>query len=170
MRTLLKFLVLPTGLFVLIALCVWTDWHFQLRGPRNIVVGATLALGGFAFANYCVLLLVIKGKGSPHPLVAKTKQMVIVGPYAHVRNPMMMCAVPIFFGSALWAGSIALYAGFVVFCIFLALFIPGYEEKDMERRFGEEYREYCRNVPRWIPRLHAYKTVEEPQPTTEPVH
>jgi len=37
----------------------------------------------------------------------------------------------------------------------LSLFVPLYEERDMERRFGEEYREYCRRVPRWLPRLRC---------------
>ena len=27
-----------------------------------------------------------------------------------------------------------------------------YEEPDLKRRFGEEYRAYKRNVPRWLPR------------------
>ena len=26
------------------------------------------------------------------------------------------------------------------------------EERDLERLFGAEYEEYCRKVPRWIPR------------------
>jgi protein-S-isoprenylcysteine O-methyltransferase Ste14 len=32
------------------------------------------------------------------------------------------------------------------------LFVVGYEERTLERRFGEGYRSYKRAVHRWIPR------------------
>jgi hypothetical protein len=31
------------------------------------------------------------------------------------------------------------------------------DEKDLEKRFGDDYLQYKRNVPRWIPRLSAWK-------------
>lgn len=43
---------------------------------------------------------------------------------------------------------------------FLALnlfYIPVVEEPQLERRFGESYREYCRHVPRFIPRLSPWR-------------
>jgi len=33
------------------------------------------------------------------------------------------------------------------------LFVLLYEEPTLQRKFGEEYREYRRRVPRWIPRF-----------------
>ena len=56
-------------------------------------------------------------------------------------------------GLAFWLGSVGLWIGFVCFLLFVRWFVQFYEEPDMERRFGEEYREYCRRVPRWFPRL-----------------
>ena len=41
------------------------------------------------------------------------------------------------------------------FIAFILWFVPAYEERDMERRFGEEYRRYCEQVPRWWPRLRG---------------
>jgi protein-S-isoprenylcysteine O-methyltransferase Ste14 len=35
------------------------------------------------------------------------------------------------------------------------LFVQLYEEPTLRKMFGAEYEEYCRNVPRWIPRLRA---------------
>jgi protein-S-isoprenylcysteine O-methyltransferase Ste14 len=46
---------------------------------------------------------------------------------------------------------------------FLALnlvYIPLLEEPQLARRFGEPYREYCRHVPRVLPRLRPW----EPRP------
>ena len=36
------------------------------------------------------------------------------------------------------------------------LFVTLYEEPTLRRKFGAEYEEYCRNVPRWLPRLHGW--------------
>jgi protein-S-isoprenylcysteine O-methyltransferase Ste14 len=42
--------------------------------------------------------------------------------------------------------------GFVINAIWFII----YEEPNLEKKFGDEYREYKRNVPRWIPRLKPY--------------
>jgi len=39
----------------------------------------------------------------------------------------------------------------------LALFVRCYEEPVLRKKFGAEYEEYCRNVPRWMPRMRAWK-------------
>jgi len=35
------------------------------------------------------------------------------------------------------------------------LFVVFYEEPTLRKKFGEDYKEYCRNVSRWLPRLRA---------------
>jgi protein-S-isoprenylcysteine O-methyltransferase Ste14 len=42
------------------------------------------------------------------------------------------------------------YAG--AMAVFFHLFVTGYEERKLGRRFGDAYLEYRRRVPRWIPR------------------
>jgi protein-S-isoprenylcysteine O-methyltransferase Ste14 len=42
------------------------------------------------------------------------------------------------------------YAGIMVVCFHL--FVTGYEERTLRRRFGRSYLEYKSTVPRWIPR------------------
>jgi len=42
------------------------------------------------------------------------------------------------------------YAG--AMAVFFHLFVIGYEERALRRRFGRTYLEYRRTVPRWIPR------------------
>jgi protein-S-isoprenylcysteine O-methyltransferase Ste14 len=37
------------------------------------------------------------------------------------------------------------------------IYMPAVEEPGLVRRFGEEYRNYCRNVSRWIPRLRPWE-------------
>ena len=36
------------------------------------------------------------------------------------------------------------------------LFVLLYEEPTLRKTFGAEYEEYCRNVPRWVPRTSAW--------------
>ena len=38
-----------------------------------------------------------------------------------------------------------------------AVYFPLFEEKDLEKRFGEDYRRYKVHVPRWVPRLRGWK-------------
>ena len=41
------------------------------------------------------------------------------------------------------------------------VYIPIFEEKGLKQRFGRDYLVYKRHVPRWIPRLTAWKGGEE---------
>lgn len=73
------------------------------------------------------------------------------GIFAHVRHPMYL-------------GIILIYIAFIflsisIICIILWFFIlipyntmATYEEKDLEKIFGEEYLDYKKKVPKWIPR------------------
>lgn len=132
---------------------LWLDSATGWRGPRLRWLGAALLIAGFGLAAWCSILFRAIGGGTPHPFAAKTQRLVTTGPYAVVRNPMMYGVGAILIGLALLLGSAGLWFGLGLFILFVALFVPGYEERDMERRFGEEYRSYCREVPRWLPRL-----------------
>jgi protein-S-isoprenylcysteine O-methyltransferase Ste14 len=57
---------------------------------------------------------------------------------------------------ALWlrSWSHAQWAG--AFLAANAVFIPLVEEPQLRARFGDAYREYCRHVPRIVPRLRPW--------------
>jgi protein-S-isoprenylcysteine O-methyltransferase Ste14 len=72
------------------------------------------------------------------------------GPYRWVRNPMYLGHLIFLAGLALSLGS---WAGAALFA-FHALWFDRRAKDDEARlaeRFGEPYREYCRDVKRWIP-------------------
>ena len=52
-----------------------------------------------------------------------------------------------------WSFPVVLYLVLVATCV--QLFIVLYEEPHLRKIFGEQYQEYCRRVPRWIPGLRA---------------
>lgn len=153
MRAFLKFIWFPALILSLVYFWLWLDQKMNWHGPRLPVLGGILLLFGIAIVTWCIALFAVIGRGTSHPFTAKTKRLVFRGPYRIVRNPMMWGVGAILVGLALSVGSLALWIALAFFLIFINLFIPLYEERDMLRRFGDEYSDYCRRVPRWLPRL-----------------
>ena len=153
MRAFLRVVLFPTVVLTVVFSSMSLDARFGWRCVRIAWLGGPLALFGLALIVWCNALFLQLGEGTAHPFAAKTKRMVIAGPYRCVRNPMMWGVVSLLIGLALWLGSAGLWVAVAIFLTFISLFVPLYEEKDMERRFGEEYREYCRTVPRWWPKF-----------------
>lgn len=126
--------------------------------------GAQIATGVFAYLAFPLWLIggiillwsfwnfLKQGRGTPAP-IEPPKELVAVGFYRHVRNPMYVGVLALILGHFLWFGywNLLIYAGLV----FLAFhtFVTFYEEPNLKKRFGASYEEYCRQVPRWIPRL-----------------
>ena len=79
------------------------------------------------------------------------RRVVAVGPYRWVRNPIYISALLVVLGQAWLFMSLALlaYAGAMALCCHL--FVAGYEEPSLRRRFGGTYAEYRRTVPRSDP-------------------
>jgi len=73
------------------------------------------------------------------------------GIYGRVRNPRY---IEVF----LWILSYALFANYLGSYIIVVLYVPviylvvRLEEKELRQRFGAVYEEYCRRVPRFVPK------------------
>jgi protein-S-isoprenylcysteine O-methyltransferase Ste14 len=77
------------------------------------------------------------------------KILMMRGPYAYSRNPMYLAELGLWLGWALFFGSIPVLLGFIGFCVAVSLVVRR-EERDLERHFGEAYRQYRNRVPRWL--------------------
>jgi protein-S-isoprenylcysteine O-methyltransferase Ste14 len=112
-----------------------------------------VAIGGAVMVP-CVLAFAWRGLGTPMPLDPPRK-LVVSGPYRWVRNPMYVGMGITLLGEA-WVyphlTRFLLIETAIAFALVFA-FIVFYEEPTLRRSFGSDYEEYCRNVPRWIPRL-----------------
>jgi protein-S-isoprenylcysteine O-methyltransferase Ste14 len=93
-----------------------------------------------------------EGHGTPAP-VDPPRDLVVVGFYRYVRNPMYFGILLMLIGYFLWYGywSLLLYA-VIVFGV-IHLFVTLYEEPTLRKKFGASYEAYRRDVPRWIPKL-----------------
>jgi protein-S-isoprenylcysteine O-methyltransferase Ste14 len=75
------------------------------------------------------------------------------GPYRFSRNPIYLAYGPLWLGWIVFYGSAALLLTCVVGWFFVnSVLIPS-EERKLEARFGEAYRDYKRTVPRWLGRV-----------------
>jgi len=82
--------------------------------------------------------------------------LVVQGVYRYVRNPMISGVLFILLAQTLLTGSRRVLVWFGLFFIINLVYIPLFEEAGLAKRFGEQYRLYKQNVPRWIPRLTAW--------------
>ena len=79
--------------------------------------------------------------------------LVAAGPFAFVRNPLYLGNIALWAGFALTARLLWL-APVIVFLLGLEYHaIVRWEERLLEARLGDGYREYTARVPRWIPTL-----------------
>ncbi len=133
----------------------WVPWWILTRNGHAASavtwVAVPVIAAGAALYGWCVWNFAAVGRGTPGPWDAPSR-VVATGPYRWVRNPIYIGALLVVLGEAWLFMSLALlvYAGIMAVCFHL--FVVGYEERALGRRFGGTYQEYRQAVPRWIPR------------------
>ena len=135
----------------------WLGFQLDTPTPGWRWLAAIPSIFGFAMAVRCVWDFGHTGHGTPAP-IAPPRRLVVVGFYRYVRNPMYVGFITGWIGLWIVFGRATLYVIAIACCVVFGvhLFILFYEEPTLRRAFGEEYKGYCRNVPRWIPRLHRW--------------
>jgi len=164
-RHLLSVLLLPFMVVVVIPrwlLRAWamadTHWTPGAIAVAGEIAGALVFLAGFALFAWCLSLFARVGGGTLAPW-DPTRRLVVVGPYRYVRNPMISAVITMLIGESVLHGSRVLALWTAVFFLLNGVFFVIFEEPDLERRFGDEYRRYKSAVPRWIPRLTPWENV-----------
>ena len=74
------------------------------------------------------------------------------GVFSIIRHPIYLSELLLYLGLLMLSISLAAAVIWIVAIIFLH-YISRYEEKLLLARFGEEYEQYMREVPMWIPRF-----------------
>ena len=75
------------------------------------------------------------------------------GPYAFVRNPLYVGSFVMYLGMCVAAGSLMITAVYLplFLCVYYATIFR--EEQFLREKFGAQYDDYVRRVPRFVPRL-----------------
>lgn len=128
-----------------------TAWGIEL--PRLLALKYTgialMNLGGL-LALVCTVLMHTTESGAISPF-ERPKALVRRGPYAIVRHPMMWAGNLVLIGLMLVYSSPLLLLWLLIWMRFAAVYIARYEEPYLLSVFGDSYRDYCREVPRWWP-------------------
>ena len=117
-------------------------------------VGLAVALTGQALRAVVIGLAYIKRGGRNKEITAD--RLVCEGVFAHSRNPLYVGNFLIVTGLLIMWNSPLAYAVVLTVLAVSFLSIVRAEEKFLVGRFGEEYVEYCKRVPRFIPRLSGF--------------
>ena len=132
-------------------------WLLSLRSVPPLELGLFRYFGslpiliGAAIYFWCAWDFTFAGRGTPAP-IDPPKELVVRGLYRYVRNPMYVGILLILLGEAILFASQSLFTYVVVIVVIFFLVVMIYEEPTLKHKFGESYRRYCRDVPRWIPR------------------
>ncbi len=136
------------------------------RGPRWLDVATSLSdpwlwaailagITGAFWSAWSIAMFVRFGAGTAAPW-DPPRRFVVRGSYRHVRNPMILGVFLMLLCESLVFRSPAVVAWLGIFVLANLVYIPFFEEKGLERRFGADYVTYTRHVLRWIPRPRGW--------------
>lgn len=150
-------ILLPFNVAVLIPAIILflSGYQFHFNRPVFVVTGIILILLAFLLAANTMYLFNTQGHGTAAPW-EPPKKLVIKGPYRYVRNPMITSVLMFLLGEYLILDALPILIWTGVFFAANIIYFPLVEEKELEKRFGKEYKEYKQHVPRWFPRLTGW--------------
>jgi protein-S-isoprenylcysteine O-methyltransferase Ste14 len=161
--------IVGSALFFVLAPCTvaglipWWLSRWQMSSPffgwqPLRIAGGILILAGLPILLDSFVRFAIEGLGTPAP-VFPTRHLIVTGWYRYVRNPMYVAVVSIILGQALLFANVHVLEYGAGAWLVTHFFVLAYEEPTMRATFGAEYREFCANVPRWIPRLTPWSAI-----------
>lgn len=128
--------------------------HYKINFHVIILTSGVLLLtAGTVMHIWTVKLLGLRGIiGMPEVYEKVPGRFVTTGAFSVVRHPTYLAHTMMLTGVFLATGviSVGIVAG-VDFSVVNLIIIP-LEEKELSNRFGEEYRDYRDNVPKFFPR------------------
>ena len=168
----LRAILLRPGMVLLVipGTILWRDGFATLGLWRSVpsskvilpIIGIICVGVGLLLMVATIRLFVTVGQGTLAPW-DPPQHLVVRGVYRLVRNPMISGVLFVLLGESLLTASRPLFGWFLIFALINAICIPLLEEPGLVHRFGDEYRTYKRNVPRWIPRLTPWENGMSPK-------
>ncbi|WP_420960494.1 methyltransferase family protein [Brucella sp. IR073] len=140
-------IALVIGLLFLTLLFVRSAWGDNQVHEYIEAVGLGFIVLAIIGRMWCTLY--IGGK--------KSAEIVRDGPYSVTRNPLYVFSTLGAAGIGAQTGSLTIAFGFAVLCYVAFQIVIRAEEKFLEKTFGEPYRAYMREVPRFLPRLSLFR-------------
>ncbi len=169
--TMQRKLALPRWLLLLLAVTVWPLLVFLIQGVLPWAVSRMARRFGWAGQHpglWNGLGLIFVGLGMiavswfwfvhvRQVSARKTTELKFTpdylltdGPYRYSRNPAYLAVLIIWFGWAVFYGSLLVVVGFFFGWLLLNFVVIPREERGLDARHKENYRRYIQRVPRWF--------------------
>ena len=161
-RHALAIVILPVTVLVVVPVWIARSVGTEIGLPVSLLEWATVFLGlgalvagGLLFIA-CLRRFGVEGKGTLAPWDPPA-HLVVSGPYAYVRNPMISGVILLLLAEGLLLRSMPHLEWAGIFFLINAIYIPLLEEPLLRAKFGQQYEEYRKGVPRLIPRLRPWR-------------
>lgn len=148
-------ILLPFMVTVVIPYLIYNENQVLPDNTGTKILGLLFLSAGLILFFYTVFLFRVYGKGTLAPWTP-TQTLIIRGPYKYCRNPMITGVFFILIGESFLLRSANMLIWTFAFFLINTFYFILKEEPDLYKRFGEEYKKYKKNVPRWIPRVRPY--------------
>jgi len=152
LRAFLAFLVLP-GMAAGVAPVVLSLFD-PFKGEGSLL-GLVMSGIGLSILLLCVRDFFVSGKGTLAPW-DPPENLVVVGLYRYVRNPMYVGVLFILSGWIIVTASPLVLGFTLTLSVAFHIRVVTSEEPRAEMTFGSEWLDYKNNVPRWLPRSRGY--------------
>ena len=151
-----------------VVLCIVVPYFIVIFGRRTsiqsaitssaglLILGLAIIIIGLALFVATIRMFILIGNGTIMPW-DPTRKLIVASLYCYVRNPMILSLIVLQIGEAILFASYGIAALALFFFVLNTVYFILSEEPGLEKRFGQEYIEYKKNVPRWIPRLKPWR-------------
>lgn len=127
----------------------WHALQTYLIEPQQ-ELGIAVFVASFLLGCWALLAVAVQGKGTPMPFDAPRK-LVTGGPYAWMRNPLLMAGMAQGVAAALYTGALLILPCVAVGIGGCQFVVWRLERRELERAFGREFEAYRRSVRYWLP-------------------
>lgn len=142
----------PPVLALAVGLLMWAmrDLGPRIDFPARAPLAAALAGAGL-LVDLVSVAAFVRARTTVNPLAPeKANALVVGGLYRFSRNPMYLGMLMILLGWAAWLAQPLALGPVAAFVVLIEVFQIRPEEKALEEKFGENYREYKKRVRRWL--------------------
>lgn len=148
--------VLPMGI-------VEVERHLDrnaISHPLQTALSATLFVSASCLGLWSGITMAVRGDGTPLP-TATAPRLVIAGPYRFVRNPMAVAGIVQGIAVGWYLGSLPVIGYAIAGALLWHIAVRPVEERDLAKRFGEEYAGYRQRVGLWAPIIWLRHTIKK---------
>lgn len=146
---------IPPPLIMLLAIAgIYISQQTSVLEPLQFAPQYRLGALMICIGGFICLMGVLRFKQhqtTVNPLAPESASTLVTGGiFDHTRNPMYLGMAIVIAGSGAILGNAISLLWLLAFVLYMQVFQIRPEEKAMQQLFGDQYRQYCLKVRRWI--------------------